>query len=36
MYPMQEIIDGLTWLQVRTPRSAVVLAGMTTSTHTGI
>ena len=33
MYPMQEIIDGLTWLQVRTPRSAVVLAGMTTSNN---
>jgi len=30
MYPMREIIDGLTWLQIYTPRSAVVLSAMTT------
>lgn len=33
MYPMKEIIEGLTWLQVYTPRSAVVLSGMTTGNY---
>ncbi len=30
MYPMREIVDGLTWLQIYTPRSSVVLTAMTT------
>ena len=30
MYPMREIIDGLTWLQINTPRNSVVLTAMTT------
>lgn len=33
MYPMREIIDGLTWLQVYAPRDAVVLSGMTTGNY---
>lgn len=33
MYPMREIIDGLTWLQVYTPRNAIVLTGMTTGNY---
>jgi len=33
MYPMREIIDGLTWLQIYTPRSSVVLTGMTTGNY---
>lgn len=33
MYPMREIIDGLTWLQIYTPRSAVVLTAMTTGNY---
>lgn len=30
MYPMKESIEGLTWLQVYTARSSIVLSGMTT------
>jgi hypothetical protein len=33
MYPMREIVEGLVWLQVNTPRSAVVLTGMTTGNY---
>jgi hypothetical protein len=33
MYPMKEIIDGMTWLQVYTPRDAVVLSAMTTGNY---
>jgi hypothetical protein len=33
MYPMKETVDALTWLQVYTPRSSVVLSGMTTGNH---
>jgi hypothetical protein len=33
MYPMRETVDALTWLQVYTPRSSVVLSGMTTGNH---
>ncbi len=36
MYPMKDIVDGLTWLQVYTPRSAVVLTGMTTGNYTPV
>jgi hypothetical protein len=30
MYPMKEITDALTWVQVYTPRTSVVLSGMST------
>jgi hypothetical protein len=30
MYPMKEIIEALTWVQVYTPRQSVVLSGMST------
>ena len=30
MYPMGEIIDGIIWLEVNTPRDAIVLSGMAT------
>lgn len=33
MYPMGEIIEGLIWLQVFTPRDAIVLSGMTTGNY---
>ncbi len=33
MYPMREIIDGLTWLQIYTPRKSVVLTAMTTGNY---
>lgn len=36
MYPMKDIIDGLVWLEVNTPRSAVVLTGMTTGNYTPV
>ena len=33
MYPMKEIIDGLTWLQVYASRDAVVFSGVTTGNY---
>ncbi len=33
MYPMRDIIDGIVWLEVNTPRSAIVLSGMTTGNY---
>jgi len=33
MYPMYDIVEGLVWLQVYTPRSAVVLSGMATGNY---
>ncbi|MBI5613639.1 hypothetical protein HY947_01835 [Candidatus Gottesmanbacteria bacterium] len=33
MYPMKVLIDGLTWLQVYTPRDAVVFSGITTGNY---
>lgn len=33
MYPMREIVEGLIWLQVNTPRSAIVLTGKTTGNY---
>ncbi len=33
MYPMKDIVEGLIWLQVNTPRSAIVLTGMTTGNY---
>ena len=33
MYPMKESIEGLVWLQVYTPRNAVVLSAMTTGNY---
>lgn len=33
MYPMKEIIEGLIWVQVNTPRSAIVMTGMTTGNY---
>jgi hypothetical protein len=36
MYPMKDIVEGLTWLQVYTPRSSVVLTGMTTGNYTPV
>ena len=33
MYPLKSIIAGLDWLQVYTPRSAVVLSGVTTGNY---
>lgn len=33
MYPMRDIVEGLVWLQVNTPRSAVVMTGMTTGNY---
>jgi hypothetical protein len=36
MYPMLDIVDGLTWLQVYSPRSAIVLTGMTTGNYTPV
>ncbi len=33
MYPMREIVEGLVWLQVYTPRDAIVLTGKTTGNY---
>lgn len=33
MYPMREIVEGLIWLQVNTPRDAIVLTGKTTGNY---
>jgi hypothetical protein len=33
MYPMKDIAEGLVWLQVYTPRKAVVLTGMATGNY---
>lgn len=33
MYPMREIVEGLIWLQVNTPRDAIVLTGLTTGNY---
>jgi len=33
MYPMHDIIDGIVWLEVNTPRSAIILSGMTTGNY---
>jgi MFS family permease len=30
MYPLKDIVDAMMWLQINTPRSAVVLCGMAT------
>ncbi|MEK7592873.1 MAG: hypothetical protein AAB508_05805, partial [Patescibacteria group bacterium] len=33
MYPMKELVNGLIWLQVNTPRDAVVFSGVTTGNY---
>ncbi len=33
MYPLYDIIDGITWLEVNTPRSDIILSGQTTGNY---
>ncbi len=33
MYPLRDIIDGLVWLQVNTPRDSIVISGETTGNY---